>query len=198
VGFGGTSRRGAKFSLASPGELHAIDVTTSSEVISVTPVFALLNGCTRGDDVADRTGRRIHMKRLDYYINVWQKTTAPLQNVRVWVFYDRRPNGAICAFTDLMTSAAVTCQPNFSNRDRFKILLNKIFTFPPIAGGAGVNQLIHGSIRLNLPVDFGSGNAGTVADMGIGSLYLVAIGESGTGNSANDMRAVTRVTFSDL
>lgn len=183
---------------AGRGEMHAVDVTTNQEIIN-TPNPILLNGCARGDDIADRTGRRIQMKGLVYQFNAWQKTSGVIANVRYIIVYDRQPNGAAPNWTDVMATASTQTLTNFTNRGRFKILKNELLTFPAVGGqDRAVNQYRKGYIKLNLPCEFGSGSTGAIGDFTRGSLYMFYIGENATGSSAQELRFQSRVYFKDM
>jgi len=192
-----TVGRGVPHVPATHGELHAVDVNILQEIVN-TPSIFLLNGTVRGDDIADRTGRRIMMKTLILRVNAWQESASPLQNVRFWVVYDRQPNGSALSPSDVLTAASVQSLPVFNNRDRYVILVDKMMTFPAVGGNdAATNQTATWVLPLNRRVDYNTGSAGTVADIQQGSLYLMVCGEGAASPNANQLRAQSRVIFAD-
>ena len=85
------------------------------------------------------------------------------------IVYDRQPNGALPAATDVLTSNTMMAVQNLDNRDRF-IILADIF---PYAQDESLAGEINGApmcykryIKCNLETVYG-GNAGTIADINL-------------------------------
>ena len=112
------------------------------------------------------------------------------------VVYDKQTNAAAPAITDILVVDTFIGQNNLNNRDRFTVLCDQISE--PI--GANVNTSVGGTIykSVNMETMFNSGNAGTVADITSGSVYLFVAQTGGIGvvNPIFNWRA--RVRFTDV
>lgn len=177
-------------------ELHAID-SEASVACDTTTAVALLNGCARGDDIGERTGRQIWMRWVD--LNMICAVTAGTgtdQQQRVVVVQDMQPNGAACAWTDVFTSVSVLANHNLANRNRFRILFDRTVQLNATAE-PGSEKVIRARVPLNLLVTFNSGNAGTVADIQTNSLYFMVSGSNVAGVTAGTVAYKHRVRFTD-
>lgn len=179
------------------GEFKSKDTTINAAVIDSTGSVNLINGIARGDDINERTGREIILKSIQ--INGRIRSTAATgvtQIGRVICVYDRQTNGAAPAITDVLTSNSTTSARNLENRRRFKILMDKVFALSA-AGQSGEQQEFRFYRRLRHPVTFNAGDAGTVADIASGSLYILTLGENAPGATAGSTTMVSRVRFQD-
>lgn len=178
------------------GEFKAIDVSPSLACDSGTAV-QLLNGCARGDDINERVGRQITMKSIQIKFNTKVTTSTGVdQRHRIVIVYDKQTNAAAAAWTDVFVSADTMALRNLENRSRFVILYDKMITLNASAeSGSSALRSIY--LRCNLPVTFNSGDAGTVADIVTGSLYLMVIGSEGAGATAGSMYGRSRIRYVD-
>ena len=187
---------------ASPSgpELKYIDTNAGTAITFASSAFAtgvLLNGVAQGSDATARIGRKMVMKSLllRWTWNLGSTSTGG-SPVRVMVVYDKQTNAAAPAITDILVADTFIGQNNLNNRDRFTVLCDQISE--PI--GANGNTSIGGTIykSLNMETMFNSGNAGTVADITSGSVYLFVAQTGGIGvvNPIFNWRA--RVRFTDV
>lgn len=187
------------------GEFKAIDTTTNGD-LNTTGTIALVNGCARGDDINARIGREIVMRSVQIEIDAQSTdTTGIAQEGRILLVYDRQANGAAPTFANVLaaTGASLPISPrNLENRRRFKILMDKKFVLGP--QGATTTALGGQSVkhfkfyrRLRHPVTFNSGNAGTIADITSGSLYLMGCNGIAPGATDGFWSAYTRVRYED-
>lgn len=181
---------------ATTGEFKSIDNATATAADSGTAVV-LLNGCARGDDIATRSGRETVMMSIQFkaYFGVTAGTgTDQLQ--RALLVYDRQTNGAALTAAQVLSTANVVAPRSLENRKRFKILMDKTVTLNA-SGEPGSNEFFQFYRRLRHPVEYNSGNAGTVADITTGSLYLVVIGSNAAGATAGALTWNSRIRFLD-
>lgn len=199
------------------GELKTIDLAATATSVDTTGAFVLLNGCIQGTDITERVGRKINVKSVFIRGRV-EPAQAQIpaaaggaetlgQLWRMIVFVDMQPNGAAPAVTDLLNTAAAHSQLNLNNRDRFRILKDKQFACPnsfkafTAAGSAAGN--LGGSFgykvfrKLDLETIYNAGNAGTIADMTSGALYVFWIGTVAAGVVDGLATYTARVRFSD-
>lgn len=185
-------------------EKKTIDVDVTTMEAYSTAQFTLLNGSATGTDFTDRIGRKIIMKSLYLRCSLEPADNSNLANstVRVFVVYDMQTNGAIPAITDILKSAHPLAQLNLNNRDRFKILYDKLWT-PGAVSNTATQSFAYGPLvtsfkkwkKLNLETIYG-GTTAAVASIQTGSLYLVTLGTLGTGNG-DILGFSSRVRFID-
>lgn len=179
------------------GELKAIDVSLTGTAMNSTPLFTLLNGCARGDDIGERTGRQITPTKLSIrgYSQVTSGTGID-QCHRFIVFIDHQPNGAAPTVTDLLTASSVVANTNLDNRNRFTIVMDRMFQLNASAE-SGSKRNINVTIPLKMATTFNSGNAGTIADIQTNSLYLLTFSDVAAGATAGFVELRLRTRFYD-
>jgi len=172
-----------------------------------TFVLQLINGCALGSDSTTRIGRQIQMKSLQFRfaVGVAQATggTYPAGaiagHVRVLVVYDQQANGAAPAGTDILVNATTygpTSPMNLNNRERFKVLSDKIVLLDPQGPGS---QMVKVYKKLYLPVIFNAGNAGTIGDIQTGSIYVyLSTSVQATGAGTLGAAWYSRIRFTDF
>ena len=181
--------------------------------------FTLLHAPTLGSDYTNRVGRKTNCKSL--YIRgkleITKSATMALATVgstlnRLIIFLDSQPNGAAPAVTDLLVSASPSSQLNANNRDRFRILKDKVYGLDACAiDNTGVNAenswgrtIIPIKVykKLNLETIFNATDDGTIASVNSGALYMFWIGNHGyqavEANWVITANLSTRVRFDDV
>lgn len=201
------------FNFPNTGESKVIDIAVGTIQVNTTSSISLLNGCIQGTDYTQRIGRKIVLQSV--YVRGRVQIEGPasgVQNasqlVRMILVIDTQPNGTVFAITDLLNTAAPESQLNLNNRDRFSIICDKEWVFDPyivsttatqsLGIGGRTIQALKKYKKLNMETIFNSGNAGTVADMTSGALYMVWIGSNAASANADSNAIVsTRVRFKD-
>nr|QXP07673.1 MAG: putative capsid protein [Arizlama virus] len=188
------------------GEFKSVDVQLSGDC-NTTGSVLLVNGIARGDEIFERTGRQIVMKSVELRWQVASTTTTGIaQTCRIMLVYDRQANGAAPTILNVIRGAAdgfLPHQPrNLENRRRFTILYDRTFVVGPQGTSTtalGVAPIVADKFyrKLNHPVEFNSGDAGTIADITTGSLYVLTIGNVAAGDTDALMNAVCRVRYQD-
>ena len=151
-----------------------------------------LNDVAQGTTAITRIGRKILMKS----VLVQGLATNTGNSARVLIVYDRQPNGALPAATDVLTSNTIMAAQNLDNRDRFLILADIMpydqvenISNPSANSGFGYKRYI----KCNLETIY-SGNAGTIADIMSGSLIMMTNCNAGT---LTGETGIQRVRFVD-
>jgi len=182
-------------------ELKWIDINSTAAFNAATGVAALtlLNGCTLGSDATNRIGRKIVMRSLQMRMSVLDTAVQAARFAgRVLVVYDSQSNGVAPTQADILQAATSWHAPmNLNNRERFKVIWDKIFTIDSIQG-SGNNPWICKKFKKlpNLETIFNSGNAGSVGDIQTGSLYMLTFA-TGEAASTPGMVFYSRVRFAD-
>ena len=181
------------FQKSSGIERKNIDDSSAKWTTAVTTwTISVLNDVAQGSSAITRIGRKILMKS----ILVQGSLTNSNAFGRILIVYDRQPNGALPAATDVLTSNTMMAVQNLDNRDRF-IILADIF---PYAQDESLAGEINGApmcykryIKCNLETVYG-GNAGTIADINSGSIIMMTNCNGGT--VANES-GIQRIRFVD-
>lgn len=178
------------------GEFKSVDVTGTPATDTASGVL-LLNGIARGDEIFERDGREVLMRsiQLTCQSNVTTGTGVD-QTHRVLLVYDRQTNAAALTAAQVLTAVTVFSARNLENRRRFKILMDKRVTLNA-SGEPNSNIIWTFYRRLRHPITFNSGDAGTVADITTGSLYLVVVGNAAAGATAGTTSVYSRVRYTE-
>ena len=152
-----------------------------------------LNDVAQGTTAITRIGRKILIKSVLVQGIIATNTG---NSARVLIVYDRQPNGALPAATDVLTSNTIMAVQNLDNRDRFIILADIMpydqeenISNPSASSGFGYKRYI----KCNLETIYG-GNAGTIADINSGSLLMMTNCNGGT---ITGETGIQRVRFID-
>jgi len=177
-------------------EFKSIDTATNG-VADATGFVQLLNGCAQGSDIGDRVGRQIMMKSIQAKLYSYVTPATGVDQVhRLMIVYDRQVNGSLPSIATILNTVTPYSMKNLNYRKRFKILMDKTFVLS--ASGEDSSQMYTEFYRkLRHPVEFNAGNAGTVADIITGSLYLVSVGNIGAGAPAGVVTGNLRVRYTD-
>lgn len=220
----GKRQKGAlriKPSVFSRTEKKAVDVSTTVIEFNTTGAKVLLNGTIPGNGIQNRLGRKIRMSSVQ--IQGMIIDTAGYAGVEefchLMLVYDSQCNGAAFAIADFMQSCDVAGTltsgtsfdfVNMSNSERFKVLRHQRMHFTKSAAGTqavsrDTSDYLYGTsvdwfVKLkNMPVQYNTGTAGTIADLQTGALYLVTLSNAVTATSANHQLAFgARVRFTDM
>lgn len=212
----------AAMNVSAKHETKSVDVIVAGQAFVNTGTFQLLNAMVQGSDLVNHQGRRIQMKSLHIRGGIFQNqagAAAGADFFRIIVLYDRQPNGAAPALADVLqsvsqagaTTTSAYAMLNMSNAERFKILAQETFKSDDPSGNVlgnepatvstafKANWLFDRYIKLkNLETHFTGGNAGTVADMTTGSIYLLTVGMQSAANYQYGCSYASRIRFSDL
>lgn len=182
-----------------PPEKHYTQLVdqVQATITNAGPYLTLLNGCSRGDTVQNRTGDLIHIGKghLEMILNnVTQTANADTATtVKVAVILDTQSNATALTTTVLLNSATpnTTTPWNFNNYDfwkRFQILHEEVIKLQPNIAGIQGALVVNNDQRFlkfgwdckEFPADYGGGTAGTIADIRSGALWLLIITDNNT------------------
>ena len=108
-------------------EAKVVDTDPANYSMDTTGSITLINGVATGSDFTDRIGRKIILKSV-YVRGIIKPVDSQTNDAlcRMMVVYDMQANGAAPAITDILKSATSQSQLNMNNRDRFKIIFDKV------------------------------------------------------------------------
>lgn len=172
---------------------------TGTEYDPNTSAMLCLFAPVTGDDIFNRSGRKIFVKtiRIRGVLTAPPAATGTLggtpNQIRIVVYQDKQTNTAQSQGEDLLSqgagSDAMHMGMNVANLGRFKILKDKLYVMGNnlnIGGATGAfvysGQQIHFKydIIVNDWVNYNATNGGTVADVVDNSFHLIANATSGT------------------
>lgn len=174
-------------------ELKTIDTASASANLTLTAGLVLLNGVAQGTDYINRIGRRVVMKSLYIRFSLVPNVanSAPVGDfARILLVYDCQSNGAAPLAADILNAAADYLSPlNLNNRDRFKILHDKVIPMNPnvytagaLTSGDPVNKTWKLFKKMNMDIIFG-GTGATVGSIQTGAIYLLYMSAGATSYS---------------
>jgi len=116
---------------------------------------------------------------------------------RVVIVYDKQPNATATTIGDVLTLSNVFAFPNLAGTLRYQIVLDQVFPLTNNTGTSGMPFVMNEYRKLKLPVHYNSGDAGTVADITTGALYVITLGNLASGTTDAQANISTRVRYTD-
>lgn len=184
---------------ANSGELKNLDVSSTTLITAAqtTGNLLLLNGVAQGTTAVTRLGRRITMKSIYIRINnALAATTAGASPLRYLVVYDKQANATAPGATDVVVADAIVNPNNLSNSRRFVTLMDWMPEQGLGTGGPVACSHVFYK-KINLPVEFNAGSAGTVGDIQTGSVYVFVWQNGGLITAAPTQAFYSRIRYSD-
>jgi len=184
--FSGASR--GMFGSSSPQEIKSFDVTllhdTATPLVDVAAVAGIgatnllttgmtcINAVQQGAAFYNRVGAKI--KEINAQLHFFVSTTATSGMWRYMLVYDRQPNGAFPAITDIIQvndtgQVGVDTGVNIANKSRFAILRDKRI---PIDQASARSWQINEFVPLQCETEYGA-STGLIGDLRTGSLLFL-------------------------
>lgn len=137
--------------------------------------FFLVNPLSQGTTSITRIGAKVTFKSLLARLTLTRDPTETNGLVfRFVILYDRKPAGAAPTATTIWKADFINEPLNRANAGRFAILYDKIFNINNDT--FSYTWKIYLDLKRVSKGDYGLGNAGTIADISKGSIYMCAIG----------------------
>lgn len=182
---------------------------TGLTVSGTTYTAVLLNPIVQGTTGNNRSGREVRNEGLRIALNFQSnQSQANADCVRITVVRDDECRGAAPGYyQDVLQNGvfgqeALNSSFNFDNiQRRFKVLFDKRITLNPAAGVSGTYGTVFAPVLIEEKLGFkthyyNNSNAGTIADIDSGALYLFITGLDAT--NASGWNYDTRLIFRDL
>lgn len=193
-GFYGAQTRSAQ-------EKKTIDTQVSNLQFNTTGNIRLVNGIATGTDFTNRIGRTVSLKSIFLRIETFPETAATTSNdcLRLMLVYDYQTNGVLPAITDILTSVDTNAMQNLNNRDRFKVICDKIW----IVGGNANTTFLQPARsyrkvykKCNYQMIF-SGTDASIGSVSTGAIYLIVLSELTAGTTNHGSNVFVRTRFTD-
>jgi len=177
------------------------DISLSTNV-NTTPDLTLLNGLTVGTTgIGDRLGTHVILKSFHLSITCTAGTTAQFQTIRYSLVYDNAPNGVLPLYGSIYNTTTSNYPMTVVNLDyskRFSILWTELFnlngtTTSTVPGNSHIMDVYRD--LGNKETRYGSGTAGTIADISNGALYLCSFGSQAPGTTAAIGLGIVRIRY---
>lgn len=169
---------------------------------ATTSQLALLNNMQLGTSGVQRIGRQVTIKSLYLRIGANAASTGSAGILRLLCVWDTQANGAVFAggdlFEDANANGIIVSPLNMSNRERFRVVMDKTYNLggQGAVDGVGPDTIhIEKFKKMNTVVTYNGGNAGTIADIATNALYLVFVSTVFTAAPLTSVYA--RIRFTD-
>lgn len=187
-------KRYVKTVVKNTGERKYIDYSVNG-ALPATHNYMLLNGLQQGTTPSQRVGRKVQMKSVELSGYVTESSSN-----QGWFYmaliYDIDADGSAFTYQDVYTTAPTSGDiRNLNNSDRFKVIKRWKVYLNANSNERSKNAPIDFYKKIDLPVEFNGGNAGTVADIQTGSLYLYYTSDD---RATTSLILQTRVRYTDM
>lgn len=181
-------------------EWKNFDTQTNNEIVAAqaTAVRTSIFNADQGTAPNEHVGRSIKAGSLAYnFAASFAATTAGTSPVRLAIVYDRQPNAALPATTDVFQNDTITAMPNKDNKKRFKILVDEKLEGLSAQGPTSLYCAGFRKFKVPLETYYNNNNAGSIADITTGS-YISFVWQNGNIITANPTATLyTRITYMD-
>lgn len=168
------AKRVNKLERLSGPEKKYLDLSASGQLVGSTPTITLLNGMIQGSTAGQRIGQTITMLSSFVQFDIVIAATVLTGSVfRMMIIYDKQSDGGTPASSDILSSGTNLESPlNIANSHRFKVLSDKRYNLA--INGSNAQIIKRNYIKIpSYTTQYNSGNAGTVADIQSGSLFIL-------------------------
>lgn len=196
------------------GNLAAVTTTWAASLATDPATFNTLCVPSLGNDINNRIGRRIGIKKIKIRGDIELPATAgtivqqPAIKCRAILVIDTQTNGAQMTGSNLMSGGAnagicINSYQNLISLGRFKVLKDKLFDLSDPNFTSGLQNGIHKFFKINhvftkpLTVNFNATNGGTIADIVDNSIHFLVQCDNTTVGTPN-LQYAARVSYVDL
>lgn len=175
-------------------EKKVATATVSINLAAGVAQYITLAAMPQGTTGATRIGDKITIETLAWKLRLAVADTETLgASLRVVIVYDRKPLGAAATWQQVFHLNDINALMNMDNqyRGRFQVLYDQMFGLN-VAGEQ--MKFTKGFLKANKKVLY-NGNAGTVADIQYGHLFMMAMSQSNDQNA--NISGYMRIRYSD-
>lgn len=179
-------------------EKKNVDKFDATQIVAAqtTAVVTLLNGIDDGVTSSTRVGRRVNLASLTYrFMSSLAATSAGASPIRLLIVYDRQPNGATPAITDIVVVDTITTVMNLANSKRFKVLVDE---YADLGTSGPGSFTIEGYRKLNLDMEFNDNSTATITSIQSGAVFAIVWQNGNIITAAPTNALYTRIRFTDI
>lgn len=214
----------------SGGEIKALDTVAPTANATASAIWALnttgsinvLNNMTIGSSMWNRVGRKVTLKSINaqgWFTSTNNNATPSECFVRIMIIYDKQPNGALPAISDVLQDqtngagdqhqSTVYSGLNLNNRDRFEVICDRRFFLAGFNATTGASGGITATAdEMHFEIFHKLGNRethykadsapGVIGDISTGSLFCLTLGGLAAGSENMAAAMNLRLRYSDL
>lgn len=186
---------------ASRMERKFVDLNDAVYELSTSGVTTLIPVIPQGAGESQRIGREVQLASVQIHGYCSAKTTTVTSRGRIMLVWDKQPNAALAAVTDILTANSSQALLNDQNKKRFRVLLNEFFVFSGNITTPSTGMEIYPFQRFvklrKRMITYGTVGTGVIGDIKTGALLLLTTGDIATGTGSAQLQATFRVRFYD-
>lgn len=181
-------------------ETGFVDLASANYAYDTTGTITLLATVPQGASVNQRVGKKIRWKSIQCRGINFANTSAVFNDCAMLIVYDKRPTGQLPAITDVLNTVSSRSFNNDANSGRFVILKRHDFnlvgssTTPTEASTCDADFFL----KIDRDVEFAAAGTGAIADISLGALYLITVGQNAAGATAASALLGFRTRFIDM
>lgn len=170
------------------------DTTISTAAVTETGVITDISAIAQGDSALNRDGDSLKPLGLNMRFTLkGDASTSRDTSIRVIVFRMKHENAVVPSVSDVLDVVSINAMYNYTERPRFNVLMDKIYTLP-INDSTVIPQRYYSfSSRLTGHMKFVTGQV-THED---GGIYLLRISDESTATNRPQFGSTTRITYVD-
>ena len=192
------------FRSAAAGDAKFVDIANTAYVCSTgSTSIAHLSIVTRGTDVNSREGKSFRLTNVHVRGNIAADSATGVSEYLVMLVWDKQPNLALPAVTDVLVAANSGSFLNRDNAGRFVVLKKWSGVMAGTSAGVGAGPAIK---RVDQYIRFPPGmvcmctaadTTGAIGNRVTGALYIVAVGNVAAGTADVTANLGFRIGFSE-
>lgn len=190
--------------LGAAGEAKFFDVASGTLPLNTTGSVSQVDSIPTGTTVNSRDGRKFKLTSFQIRGLALADTTTTNTQGAMYLVWDRQPNKALAAITDILdTNSSVSFQKR-ENIQRFKIIKKWRWVFSgnsTTPNGYGTIYDIDDYVKLPdecLAETTSADTTGAIGNRVTGALLLITTGSSGASTADGNVTVTTRVNFVDV
>lgn len=188
------------------GEGKYFDIAIGTLALNTTGSVSHLDVVPVGSSVNSRDGRKFKNTSFQVRGVATSDTATVAASGAMYLVWDRQPNKALAAVTDILDTASSLSFAKRENAQRFKIIKKWRWAFTgnnTTAGQQTSSSLFDIDDYVRLPDECvaectTADTTGAIGNRVTGALLLVTIGATGAGTSDANVTITTRVNFADI
>jgi len=186
------------------GENKYFDVAGAMYVLDNTGAITHLDVVTQGNTVNSRDGRKFMPTSVNFRGRIMSGTGTTFSENAVMLVWDKQPNKALAAITDVLDAATPYAQNKREHASRFQVIRR----WDSVCSGKNDGTTVGGFIRnfdhfVRLPRGLiaectPADTTGAIGNRVTGALLLITVGNMGAGATAASLYCSIRIGFKDV
>lgn len=186
------------------GDAKYVDVANSDYNCDTTGSIAHISIVPQGTTVNQRDGKAFRVTSVQLRGYVSNNSASTSNDCAAMLVWDKQPNKALAAITDILDSANARSMNKRENASRFVILRRWDWSLTGKSDGTSTPGYFRSFDKyVRLPRDCvatctAADTTGAIGNRVSGALYFMTVGVNVTGNTAALCNATIRVNFQDI